>query len=120
VGKWSIQQLIIHLADADAAFMDRMRRLIAEDEPVLMAWDQDKFAQRLFYDEQSVEDAIAIIELGRRQMGRILRKLAPDGLARAGRHSERGRQTLSDVLINTVGHVEHHMPFLLEKCRKLR
>ncbi len=38
VGKWSIQQVVIHLADAEVAFADRIKRIAAEDDPVLQAW----------------------------------------------------------------------------------
>jgi hypothetical protein len=108
-----------HQADADAAFFDRMRRVIAEDNPVLRSWDENRFAQRLFYDEQSVEDALTLIEVGRRQMSRILRRLGAEAFARTGTHSERGPQTLAAVLEYAVAHVDHHMKFLLEKRRRL-
>ena len=51
----------MHLADAEAAFADRIRRIIAEDDPVLLAWDENKFAERLMYAEQSAADAVALV-----------------------------------------------------------
>src|SRR6476619_6299129 len=47
VGRWSIQQVVCHLADAEFAFADRIRRILAEDEPVLQAWDENKFVANL-------------------------------------------------------------------------
>ncbi len=118
-GKWSIQQLVIHLSDAEASFADRMRRLIAEEHPILLAWDEKRFIDRLMYDQQSVEDAVTLIELTRRQLGRVLRRLSPDGFARTGQHSQRGRQTLAEVLAFDVNHMAHHLMFLHEKRSRL-
>ncbi len=85
VGRWTIQQVAIHLADAEAALADRMRRVIAEDDPVLQAWDENRFAERLMYSEQSVQDAAALVVLTRRQLGRVLRELPDDVFERSGR-----------------------------------
>src|SRR5947209_12679832 len=69
-GKWSTHQVVIHLADAEAAFADRVRRILAEDDPALLAWDENKFAANLHYEAQSVADAVEIIALTRRQLTR--------------------------------------------------
>src|SRR5436309_14436467 len=118
-GKWSTQQVIIHLADAEAAFADRIKRIIAQDDPALLAWDENRFAQRLHYDAQSVKDAIDLIVLTRRQVGRILRAVPATDFDRAGTHSERGRQTIRDVLGYAVPHLTHHLKFVAEKRKAL-
>ncbi len=118
-GKWPTQSVVLHLADAEAAFADRMRRIIAEDEPVLSAWDENKFVERLFYGEQSAQDALALIELTRRQMTRILLKLPDSAGDRAGQHTVRGRQTLRDVLATAANHLDHHLKFIHQKRAKL-
>jgi len=115
LGRWTIQQVVIHLADAEAALADRIRRVIAEDDPVLLAWDETKFAERLMYSEQSAEDAVALVSLTRRQLARVLRKLPEGAFERAGRHSERGRQTLAEILAMAVGHLNHHLKFIKAK-----
>ena len=89
-GAWTIHEVVIHLADAEAAMADRIKRIIAEDEPTLLAWDENKFASRLMYEDQSAEDAAAV-DLTRKQLARVLRKLEPAAFDRAGTHSERGR-----------------------------
>src|SRR3954447_9175274 len=94
VGKWSIQQVIVHLADAELAFADRIKRIAAEDDPVLQAWDENRFVERLAYDMQSAQYAGILIALTRKQVTAILRALPDDAFARTGRHSERGPQTI--------------------------
>ena len=118
-GTWSIHDLVIHLADAEVAFADRARRVIAMDEPPLLAWDHGAFMAKLFYPEQSVEDAVATVELTRRQLARILRHLPVEAFARAGVHNERGRITLADILAIVDAHLERHLTFVAEKRERL-
>ena len=117
-GKWSIQQVVVHLADAELAFADRIKRIAAEDDPVLQAWDENRFVQRLAYDAQSAQYAAIMIALTRKQVTAILRSLPDAAFARTGRHSERGPQTILDVLGYAVPHLERHLNFVRAK-RKL-
>ena|SRR5579862_2383359 len=118
-GKWSTQQVIIHLADADVVFAERIRRIVAEDNPQLTVWDENKFAERLFYHDQSAADALTIIDLTHKQTSRILRKMSEADWQRKGVHSHRGPQTVTDVLTYAVNHIEHHLKFIAEKRAKL-
>ncbi len=118
-GKWSTQQVVLHLLDAEAAFADRIKRVIATDNPQLLAWDENKFAAALHYEEQIAADAIMLVDLTRRHIANILRKLPDEAFNRAGQHSERGRQTLRELVNNAVNHLEHHLKFINEKREKL-
>jgi uncharacterized damage-inducible protein DinB len=118
VGKWSIQQVIVHLADAELAFADRIKRIAAEDDPVLQAWDENRFVERLAYDKQSASYAAILVALTRKQVTAILRSLPDAAFARTGRHSQRGLQTIVDVLGYAVPHLERHLTFVHAK-RKL-
>jgi hypothetical protein len=118
VGKWSIQQVIVHLADAELAFADRIKRIAAEDDPVLQAWDENRFVERLAYDKQSASYAAIMIALTRKQVTTILRSLPDAAFERTGRHSQRGPQSITDVLGYAVPHLERHLTFVHAK-RKL-
>ena len=115
VGRWSIQQVVIHLADAEAAFADRIRRLIAEDDAILHAWDENAFVQRLFYERQSATDAAEMIRLTRNQTARILRAAGDGCLTRKGTHTERGPVTLAEALAHANAHLDHHVKFIHDK-----
>src|SRR3954454_15454452 len=83
-GTWSIQQIVLHLLDSDLVMADRMKRVIAEDDPALLAFDENKWAANLFYDFQPADDAVAAFALNRRLMAGTLRRLPDEAFARAG------------------------------------
>jgi hypothetical protein len=114
-GKWTIQQVVIHLMDSDLIAADRMKRVIAEDNPTLIGFDENKFVQNLSYEEQSAEDAVALVAMNRRNVVKILRRLPDSAFERAGTHNERGRQTLADLLKAYTNHLEHHVKFIHAK-----
>ncbi len=49
-GKWSVREIVHHLADSEMTAAVRLRLLIAEDRPTIHGYDQDEFARRLYYD----------------------------------------------------------------------
>jgi len=118
-GKWSTLEVVCHLADFDPIMADRMKRIIALDNPVLIGADENRFAVALAYLERDIEEELAIIEHTRSQMARILRTLSPDALQRVGTHNERGPVTLERMLTMTINHLPHHTQFILEKRRAL-
>lgn len=119
VGRWSIQQVVIHLADCELVIADRIRRVVAEDQPTLMAFDQDRWVERLAYADQSVDDAVAMVELIRRQTARML-NVQPDAvLHRQGVHNVTGPVSVLDLVTHAIQHLEHHVGFIQAKRRWL-
>jgi hypothetical protein len=118
-GKWSTLEVVCHLADFDSILADRMKRIIAEDRPTLLGANEKQFAAHLAYHERNLEEELAIIENTRRQLGRILRSLAPEAMARVGLHNERGPITLENLLQLATRHIPHHLKFIAEKRQAL-
>lgn len=116
---WSIQQVILHLMDSDLIGSDRMKRVAAEENPSLLAYDETAFAKRLFYESLDAATACEIFRLNRLMTAAILRKLPDEAFARAGMHSERGRETLADLVEGYADHLDHHMKFVREKRKAL-
>lgn len=114
-GKWSTLEVVAHLTDFDPIMADRMKRVIAEDNPTLLGADENKFAQALGYMDRDLEEDLKIIELTRSQLARILRKLPDSALQRVGTHNERGPRTLEQLLSTAIGHIPHHVRFIMEK-----
>ena len=119
VGKWTIQQVVIHSVDSDLVCSDRLKRMIAEDNPTLIGYDENKFVANLFYDDQSAEQAIALLDANRKLFATVLRKLPSSGWDRPGTHNERGVITVGGYLKSTVEHLDHHIGFIHKKRAKM-
>src|SRR4029077_9326709 len=89
-GDWSILELVIHLTDSDCIAIDRMKRMLTEDDPPLLYADETAYVCRLASHEQSLEDALPLFEVGRRQFARVLRALPDEAFDRRGMHNRRG------------------------------
>src|SRR5208282_2438335 len=77
IGRWSIQQVVLHLMDDELVWTARMKTIIAEENPQILGFDESKFAANLCPEEQDAQAAVEILELNRRLFASILRKL-PD------------------------------------------
>lgn len=118
-GTWSIQQIVVHVMESDLVASFRMKRIIAEADPRLEAYDESAFAARLHYQELDAEAACEVFRLNRRLTAAILRRLGDAEFERSGVHAEAGRVTLGVLVRSYVHHVDHHLRFLREKRRLL-
>jgi uncharacterized damage-inducible protein DinB len=118
-GDWSILELVIHLVDSDYIAIDRMKRMLIEDNPSLLYADETAYVNRLASHEQSLEDALILFEVGRRQFARVLRALPEEAFDRRGTHNRRGVLTVGGMVKEYIEHVNHHLPFLIEKRARL-
>lgn len=118
-GAWSLAELAAHLVDSDLVATDRMKRVIAEDQPVLLAFDENAWVARLNSRDQSATEAASLFAANRRWMARVLRRLVEADFARTGQHTERGSLTLAELLATSVGHLDHHLRFLYAKRANL-
>jgi len=118
-GKWSILELVVHLTDSDCISIDRMKRMLIEDNPSLLYADETAYVDRLCTHDQSLEDAVTLFEVGRRQFARVLRKLPDAAFERAGTHNRRGRVTVGAMVKDYIEHVDYHLKFLYDKRQQL-
>ncbi|MDA8377940.1 MAG: DinB family protein [Planctomycetia bacterium] len=116
---WSIRHIVMHLMDSDLIASDRMKRIIAEDNPTLIGFDESAFAANLFYDQLDAAMAVEVFAKNRMLTGEILRRLPEQAFDRAGTHNQRGRVTLGDLVKMYVQHLDHHMKFLKHKRQLL-
>lgn len=119
-GRMSTLEVVCHIADFEPIMADRMKRIIALGEnPLLLVADENLFLKELRYHDRDAEEELTLIETTRRQMARIIRKLAPEQLQLAGVHSQKGLITLEKVIQTTTNHISHHLPFIVEKKKAL-
>ena len=118
-GDWSILELVIHLTDSDSIAIDRMKRMLIEDDPPLLYADETAYVRLLASHEQSLEDALTLFEVGRRQFGRVLRNLPDEAFQRRGTHNRRRAVTVGGMVKDYVEHVDYHLKFLFDKRDRL-
>ena len=107
-GKWSIRQIIAHLADAEMVMAHRFRQVIAEKNPTIVAFDQDAWAQNLDYARRKPKHSLETFRRVRAENYELLKELPEGAYARAGNHTERGPLTLLQIVEGAAQHAESH------------
>jgi uncharacterized damage-inducible protein DinB len=120
IGRWTIQQVVLHLMDDELIWTSRMKLIVAEDNPQILGFDETKFAAKLFSEEQDAELAVRILELNRRLFSVVLRKLPDSAFARTGRHNDLGLITLGQSVQWTNEHLDHHILYIMMKRDRLK
>jgi len=114
--KWSIREVIQHLADSELVGGFRLRMVLAHDRPPLLGYDQDLWASRLHYRDVDVHDALEQFTALRRANLRLWQHLSPANLVRVGIHGERGEESLEHMRRLYAGHDLLH----LEQVKRIR
>ena len=89
-GRWSAHEVVVHCADSECNAVGRIRYLLAEPDPLVLGYDQDRWATVLDYHALPVEPALPAVEAVRANTLPLLVRLTDDELARMGRHTEVG------------------------------
>ena len=118
-GKWSIREVVCHLADAEVVYADRMKRVLMEDHPTLFEFDPNLGISALHCKQRSLPDEVALVNAVRTQMLPILRSCSESDFERTGEHSQEGTMTLRILLERITNHVPHHVRFIEDKIRTL-
>jgi hypothetical protein len=113
-GKWSIRQTIAHLADSELVGAHRMRQVIAEDNPTLIAFDQDAWTRNLDYARRKPKQSLETFRRVRAENHELLKGLPESAFERAGNHSENGTMTLRRLLEGYAQHAESHARQMVE------
>lgn len=107
--KWSIQDIVMHLAESEVHGYIRGRTIVAEPGGGILAYDQDRWAQSLDLGAQPLAEAVDLFRLLRELMARQLRSLPEEAWSRHAQHPERGPVTLDFWLEIYVGHLDTHL-----------
>jgi hypothetical protein len=114
-GKWSAREIVHHLADSEMTSAIRLRRLIAEERPVISGYDEEEFARRLHYD-RPIESSLEAIHAARSSTADLLDRLTEAEWGREGTHTESGRYTVENWLEIYARHAHNHA----EQIRRAR
>ena len=108
-GNWTITQVLWHLADQEANLYVRLRRAVAEPGGVVSPYDQNKWADKLFYSKANPEQARDLILLLRKSNSDLLKRIPPKAWRGKVRHPEWGLLSLEYLVGLNIWHLEHHI-----------
>ncbi len=108
-GKWSVVEILAHLAEDELTSIWRYRQMIEKPGVELAGFDQDLWARLGKYELWTAEDAFAMFRLLRQANLRILEALSPEQWECFGIHAERGRITVRDLARHMAAHDRNHL-----------
>lgn len=106
-GGWTPRQIVHHLADSETTSYIRVRRLLAEEQPVILSYDEELFARRLHYN-RPIDASLEVLRAVRRATLSLLERLNEAEWARCGSHSEQGPYGVEDWLEIYAAHAHDH------------
>ena len=106
-GAWTAREVVHHLADSEATSYLRLRRVLAEENPLIPAYDEECFARRLHY-ERPVEASLAVLKAVRTASAELLDTLEPHEWDRSGVHSDSGPYSVETWLGIYADHAHDH------------
>ncbi len=106
-GKWSAAEIVSHLADCEIVFGFRLRQTLAEDEPTIQPFDQDRWAR--VYKEVPARLALETFGAMRTWNLRLIKDALPGAAGRKMTHPERGTMTFGTVVETMAGHDLNHL-----------
>ena len=106
-GEWTPRQIAHHLADSEMMSAIRIRRLLAEPQPVLYGYDEKGFAERLTAD-RPVAPSLEAMRFARETSAQLLERMSEDDWRIVGTHTESGRYAMEDWLRIYAAHPHEH------------
>ena len=106
--EWSAHEIVCHCADSESHASLRIRMLVTDPEPVIVGYDQERWAKDLDYHAHPIEAALAVVEAVRASTVALLHRLGDEAWSRVGRHTESGRYAAEDWLRIYGAHVHDH------------
>lgn len=106
-GKWSVREILCHLADCEIVFAFRLRQTLAEPHHVVQPFDQDIWAKN--YAAYDAESALAVFTAVRNFNRKLIASLPPEAFSKPVSHPERGTMTFQTLVETMGGHDLNHL-----------
>lgn len=108
-GKWSIAEIVAHLADAELVRGYRMRMILGAPGTPIQAFNQDDWVVALHYDKRTVRQSLEEFRALRESNLALLKTLRPAQWKHHGLHSERGEESIETITRMFAGHDVNHI-----------
>lgn len=106
-GKWSVREIVHHLADSEMTSAIRLRLLVAGPNAAIASYDQDQFARTLYYD-RPIATSLEALRVARQSTVEILERMSEADWRSEGTHPEHGRYTVLRWLEIYAAHAHAH------------
>jgi hypothetical protein len=113
---WTPRQVVHHTADSEMTSAIRLRKLLAEERPLIAGYDEEEFARRLHYSERPLQGSLAAVRGARESSASLLERLSEEEWAREGTHAESGPYSVETWLEIYAAHCHDHA----EQIRRAR
>jgi uncharacterized damage-inducible protein DinB len=108
-GRWSVAQIVAHLADAEIVFAYRVRTILAAPGTAIQAYDQNAWSSSQRGEHADPQMALNVIRALRESTLALLTRLNDEELERYGVHAERGKESLRHLISLYAGHDRNHL-----------
>lgn len=106
---WSVAEVIHHVADSELAMSVDLRRILGEDTPTLLDWDEQAYAAAMLYDVRPAADALAVILATRNLNVRLLASLSPEQWTRRAIDPNDGEIDVAAWVTSAAAHLKQHV-----------
>jgi DinB superfamily len=108
-GKWSVAEILAHLADTELVSGYRIRMILGAPGAPIPAFDQDAWAAAMRYEKRDPRKSLARFSALRENNLALLKTLTPEQWERYGLHAERGKETVAHIARLMAGHDINHL-----------
>jgi len=107
-GKWSIQEIVAHIADTELVGGYRIRAILGAPGTEVIGFDQDVWVTALHYDKRDLKKSFEQYRMLRKANLELLQSLTPQQWKHYGNHNERGQETVETIAKMFAGHDINH------------
>lgn len=119
-GKWAINEVLAHLADAELVGSWRMRIILNQNGAPIHAFDQDTWASTFNYQKADAKKSLETFRVLRENNLAMLKRVPKELWQNYGEHSERGKETISHIVRMFAGHDLNHLGQIEQIARASR
>ena len=113
-GKWTVEQVVHHLADAHLVAFARIKVVLTEEHPAMMDYQQDLWADLPDVKGIPLSSSLTLLRSLHSRWRALLSGIPDSAWERWGIHAKRGRLTVEDLLVLYAGHGERHLKSILD------
>jgi uncharacterized damage-inducible protein DinB len=117
-GKWSVREVLAHLAEAEMVSTWRYRQMIEQSGITLTSFNQDEWARLGDYAATEPKESLEMLRILRKKNLQMFARLTPEEWQCFGMHSERGKMTVEDLMRQIAGHDLNHIAQVREMVAK--